>query len=199
MQSPANTTDAIQSVYQILLSYRLRTLHGDALDARTNWVTTASGPLQRPTYTALCYFDGVETGRGSGPTRDAAKESAAARALARLPRSSGLKIDDLPSTNQPSSSFASQRPPTHSVPEPSADVRSGWRARMAKREAQQRDGADVRSGWRARMAEREAQQRDGGEHDQEIHRAQPESQETSPTMLRKRFSVLWTPPPLPST
>lgn len=50
------TPDLAQpSVYQDLLFQRLRTLHGDHLDDRINWVTTASGPIQRPTYAPLFY------------------------------------------------------------------------------------------------------------------------------------------------
>lgn len=43
------------SVYQDLLAQRLRTSGGDYPNDRTNWVTTAFGPLQRPTYIALFY------------------------------------------------------------------------------------------------------------------------------------------------
>ena len=114
-------------------------------------------------------------GRGSGPTRDAAKESAAARALARLPRSSrspGRLFNAVQSTNQPSSSTASQRSLTRSA-----------------------HGMHFRPGWRSRMAKRE---REGGGQDGEVDRAQSESRETSqtaPQPFRSLTAMGLLPPP----
>ncbi|KAN0084122.1 hypothetical protein V8E55_007626 [Tylopilus felleus] len=124
------------SVYQDLLLRRLQTLDSDHIDDRINWVTAASGPLQRPTYTALFYLDGVEIGRGAGPTRGAAKESAAARALARLPCLANSKSGDVQSTDLATATSTPQPPQLQTGQ--SADAISGWRTRIA--EGQQREG-----------------------------------------------------------
>ncbi|KAF8438001.1 hypothetical protein L210DRAFT_3545182, partial [Boletus edulis BED1] len=114
-------------------------------DQKINWVMTSSGPLPRPTYTALLYFDGAEMTRGSGPTRDVAKESAAARALTRLPPGqsttwrprAAAAADGVNTPNRPSPLLASRCP--QGTPVTAGSV-SGWRARMLTKERQRGRG-----------------------------------------------------------
>ncbi|KAF9245723.1 hypothetical protein BU15DRAFT_40520, partial [Melanogaster broomeanus] len=44
---------------------------------RLTWEISQEGPNHRPTWLAIAYLDGVEWGRGQGPSRGAAMEAAA--------------------------------------------------------------------------------------------------------------------------
>ena len=52
-------------------------------------LTGSEGPPQRPTFTSRVLVDGVAMGEGSGPSKQASEQEAAARALARLDREDG--------------------------------------------------------------------------------------------------------------
>ncbi|KAH0826688.1 hypothetical protein J3R83DRAFT_5079 [Lanmaoa asiatica] len=108
-------------------------------------------------------------GRGSGPTRGAAKESAAARALARLPQTDKRReIDDVQSTNQPSSSSTSQHLQIQGVSLADAKL-----ARSAAKLAERR-----RVGGGMKVVT------------EEIHRTQVGSQETTASTLCRNFATL---------
>ncbi|KIJ62189.1 hypothetical protein HYDPIDRAFT_42205 [Hydnomerulius pinastri MD-312] len=74
----------MESVYQKGLIGRLLGLHGDSIIL--SWRTEVSGPAFRPKYVCIAFWAGAEIGRGLGPSQETAKESAAARALAKLPQ-----------------------------------------------------------------------------------------------------------------
>ncbi|KAF9225707.1 hypothetical protein BS17DRAFT_777538 [Gyrodon lividus] len=80
----------MSSVYQRHLTRRLEVLHSGTgnITNMIRWDTQVSGPSPCPTYTCILYVAGIEMGWGSGSNQEVAKESAAARALARLPQPS---------------------------------------------------------------------------------------------------------------
>lgn len=51
---------------------------------KIEWEPKVRGPQNRPTWEVKAFLDGYEVGRGEGPSQGAAKEVAAAQALAYL-------------------------------------------------------------------------------------------------------------------
>ncbi|EPT03479.1 hypothetical protein FOMPIDRAFT_87899 [Fomitopsis schrenkii] len=49
-----------------------------------SWDESTSGPRHEPTWTCICKIDGNEYGRGTGPTKQLARNAAASVALERL-------------------------------------------------------------------------------------------------------------------
>ena len=111
-------------------------------------------------------------GRGTGPTRTAAKESAAARALARLPR----PLEAL----RP---LRSSAPRTEKREE--GEDRDANQPTLQRQQTQGGPSVNVGSSWRARMAARHQEQlRRGCENMRAFHQGQ------TATILRRDFVAL---------
>ncbi|KZT21391.1 hypothetical protein NEOLEDRAFT_1099326 [Neolentinus lepideus HHB14362 ss-1] len=56
-------------------------LQGPLRDRRLTWEDYSEGPPHNVTWTSIAYLNNIEWGRGTGPSRGAAKENAARAVL----------------------------------------------------------------------------------------------------------------------